>query len=388
MRRSTFLVAGATILGALIFCSEVNATELSVWQYLYPGAKTIVGIDWQRAKASATGKAISRQLAQGGGIKSSGSGMEVLELIERVLISTNGLPSVHGRMPQAVIAMQGRLSRGTLQKLAPKGTAIQKFKGADLFVPLNSGANDPLVALIGDQIALMGDRESLALVLDGQGAGEAEAELVGRAMQLAAENEVFVISRGALADVAGPAVEGSPGLKQLQDIEAIDLAISLAKGLGLKGVITSKDPASAQSLAMVTQLFATMAASDPKQADTEFGKIARSLKVSTEGKTVHFSLDVPLAQLERGVMQARASARQFGTKTLESLIGVNPQPGSIPGLRSASSPQLAQAPAQTAGQHAPHRARAPEAPVKRTIKIVGLESGDKEISYQQAGVQR
>lgn len=77
-------------------------------------------------------------------------------------------------------------------------------------------------------------------------------------------------------------------MKQLQDIEAIDLAISLAKGLGLKGVITSKDPASAQSLAMVTQLFATMAASDPKQADTEFGKIARSLKVSTEGKTVHF----------------------------------------------------------------------------------------------------
>lgn len=388
MRRSTILAAGATILGALIFCPEVNAGEPSLWQYLHPGTKTIVGIDWQRAKASGTGKMISRQLAQSGGIKSTANGMEVLELVDRVLISTSGRPSTPGQMPQAVIAIQGKLNRETLQKLAPKGTAIQKFKGADLFVPLNSKADDPLVALVSEQFALMGDRESLALVLDGQGTGSAEAELVGRAMQLAADCEVFVVSRESLAEAAGPSAEGTPAMKQLQDIEAVDLGISLAKGLGLKGAIVSKDPASAQSLAMMTQLFTTMAASDPKQANSELGRIARGLKVSTEGKTVQLSLDIPLAQLERGVVQLRASAKEFGTKTLESLVGVSPKPGSIPGLRPAASPQLAQASVQQGQQEAPVRPKGPEPPVKRTIKIVGLDAGDKEISYQSTGTQR
>jgi hypothetical protein len=387
MRRSTILAAGATILGALIFCPEVNATEPSVWQYLYPGTKTIVGIDWQRAKGSPTGKMIARHLAQSGDFKAAAQGTEILELIDRVLISTSGRPVADGqRVPPAVIAIQGRLSREVLLKVAPKGTAVQKFKGADLFVPFNSKADEPLVALINEQFAVMGDRESLALVLDGQ--GSVEQELMARALQMASECEIFIVSRESFADAAGASPEGPQGMKQLQDIEAVDLGISLAKGLGLKGAITSKDPASAQSLAMMAQLFTTMAASDPKQANSELGKIARSLKVSTEGKTVHLSLDIPVAQLERGVVQMKASAKEFGAKTLESLVGVSPKPGSIPGLRPAASPQLAQASAPQVTGQPPVRPQQPAQPVKRTIKIVGLDSGDKEITYQSAGAQR
>lgn len=387
MRRSTILAAGATILGALIFCPEVNAAEPSVWQYLYPGTKTIVGIDWQRAKGSSAGKMIARHLTESGDFRSAAKGTEILELIDRVLISTSGRPVADGqKAPPAVIAIQGRLSRETLLKIAPKGTAIQKFKGADLFVPLNSKADEPLVALINEQFAVMGDRESLALVLDGQ--GSIEQELLARAMQMAGECEIFVVSRESLAEAAGASGEGAPGIKQLQEIEAVDLGISLARGLGLKGAIASRDPASAQSLAMMAQLFATMASSDPKQAKSELGKIARSLKVSTEGKTVHLSLDIPSAQLERGVVQMKASAKEFGTKTLESLVGVSPKPGSIPGLRPVASPQLAQAPAPQIAQQPPARPQQPAQPVKRTIKIAGLDSGDKEITYQSTSVQR
>lgn len=378
MRRSTILTLLATALAVLLFCPEVNASEESIWRYLYPGTKSILGVDIQRAKNSPTGKMLARQWSQAGGFKLTGNDLDILDSIDRVLISSNGLPLRPGQKPPFVIAIQGRLDRAVIQKMAPKGTAIQKFKGTDLFVPFNSRADDPLLALIDAQFALLGDRESLALVLDSQGASSADPEVTARAMQFASECEIFVVSRESLAGASG--AEGAekaavPGLKQLEEIQSMDLGISLSQGLGLKGIITAKDPASAQGMAMMAQLFSTMVLNDPKQANSEFARIVRSLKVSTEGPVVNISIDVPLAQLEKGVMQFRASMKDAGQKSLESLIGVKPAPGAIPGLRPAASPQLAQA-----AQEPPPPPR-PAVPVKRTIKIVGLDSGDKEVSY-------
>ncbi len=385
MRRSTILTLLATALAMLLFCPEVNASEETIWRYLYPGTKSIVGIDIDRARNSPTGKMLARQWSQAGGFKMTGNNLDILDQIDRILISSNGLPMRSGQKPPGVIAIQGRLDRAQIQKLAPKGTAVQKFKGTDLFVPFNSKADDPLLALIDSQFALVGDRESLALVLDSHGSSSADAEVLGRAMQFAAECEIFVVSRESLVGAAGSdgAEAGAvPGFKQLEDIQSVDLGVSLAKGLGLKGIVTAKDPASAQSMAMMAQFLSTMVLNDPKQANSEMGKIVRSLKVSTEGPTVNISIDVPLAQLEKGVAQFRASMKEAGQKSLESLIGVKPAPGSIPGLRPTASPELAQAAPEP---QAPPR---PAVPVKRTIKIVGLDAGDKEINYSSTSPNR
>jgi len=389
MRRSTILAAAFTALSALVFCPEVhvasvNAAEPNLWQYLYPGTKTVIGVDWQRARSSPTGKMIARQLSQSSDLKVGGKGMEILDQIDRLLISTSGRQALPGEMPPVVVAMQGRLTKELIQKLAPKGTAVEKFKGADLFVPLNAKVDEPLLALVNEQFAVMGDRQTIAVILDAQGASPADQETLAKAMQMAAECEIFVVSRESLSDAAGGAAEGPAAMKQLQDIQSVDLGITLAKGLGLRGAITSKDPASAPGLAMMAQLFATMASSDQKQPNSEMSKIARSLNVKTEGSTVHLSLDIPLAQLEKGVVQMRASAKDIGSKSLESFIGLKPQPGAIPGLRPAVSPEIAAA--EVAKASAPPRPPAPPAaPVKKTIRIVGLDSGDKEINYKSGG---
>lgn len=375
MRRSTLFALLAVALAALMFCPTVNAADETVWRYLYPGTKSIIGIDFQRAKASPVWKMLGRQWSQAGGFKLTGSDTEILDRIDRVLISSNGMPIREAAKPPVVIAIQGRMDRALIQKLAPKGTALQKFKGVDLFVPFDSRDDDPLLALINEQFALIGDRASLGLVLDSQGSAAADPEVLGRAAQLASECEIFVVSRESLAEAAAADSEAIPAIKQLEDIQSIDLGLSLSQGLGLKSVLTTKDPSSAQSIAMMAQLFTTMATSDPKQGNSELAKIARGLKVSSEGASVSISIDVPMAQLEKGVAQFRASMQEAGRKSLESLIGVKPAPGSIPGLRPAASPQLAQA---APAVQPPAR---PAVPVKRTIRIVGLDSGEKEINY-------
>ena len=386
MRRSTILAAAATALLALVFCPEVHATEPSLWQYIYPGTKTIIGVDWLRAKTSPTGKMIARQMSQAGSSKSSFKGMEILDQVDRLLISTSGRQTKPGEMPPVVVAIQGRLTKETLQKLAPKGTAVEKFKGADLFVPLNAKADEPLLALVNEQFAVMGDRETIALVLDAQGDASASSETLAKAMQMAAECEIFIVSRESLSDASGGAADGVPAMKQFQDIQSVDLGITLAKGLGLRGAVTSKDPASAQGLAMMAQLFATMAASDQKSANSEMTRIARNLSVKTEANTVLLSLDIPLAQLEKGVVQMRASAKDMSTKSLESFMGLKPKPGAIPGLRPTASPEIASAAVAAPPSSAPVRTPAPPVePVRKTIKIVGLDSGDKEINYKSGG---
>lgn len=79
-------------------------------------------------------------------------------------------------------------------------------------------------------------------------------------------------------------------------------------------------------------------------------------------------------------MQVRSGVEQVSRKSLESLVGVGSQPGTIPGLRPSVS-----ATGQTVSSVPRIYPPRPSQPVKRTIRIVGLEEGDKEISYTSPG---
>ena len=122
-----------------------------------------------------------------------------------------------------VIAVEGRLDRAALKKSLPPGTAMERFKGIDLYVPPKSKVGEMLMAVLSDKQALFGDRNSIALVLEGQ-TGLGDALLAQRAAEMASRCEIWLVA----AALGKPGAEGAGGaMKQLEDIESMDLGVTL-----------------------------------------------------------------------------------------------------------------------------------------------------------------
>jgi len=152
--------------------------------------------------------------------------------------------------------------------------------------------------------------------------------------------------------------------------------------LGVRANVIMKSEDAAKGMAMLAQLVTSMATQDTKQPP-ELTNMIRSLKVTTEGTAVRASVDIPLAQLERGVLQAKSSAEGMGKKTLESFLGISPSGQMPPGLRPAVK-GVRDVAVQGQMVTTPPKAE-PEPPRTRTIRIVGSEGGEKEITYTTGG---
>ncbi len=369
MRASQVFSLAATALAALVFCPAVRSeppvapAPVSLWPYAHPDTPFLAGLDWQRAKNSPTGRMLVRQLTgKGQPFPWSGPAMAILDQVDRVLVSSTGRQAEPpGQPPPMVVAVEGRVDRGLIRKLMPGGTAVERFKGVDLFVPPKGQDTDLMLALVSDRVALIGDRESLARILEAP-TGAGEKALAARAGQLAAQCEMWLVSAVPPGQAAGNVL---PGMKQWDDIESMDLGLSLAQGLGFRANLRAKTEDSAKGLAALAQLVVSMAAQSPQQSP-EITAMMKNVSVKTEGQAVRIAIDVPLAQLEKGVLSVKTTTAEAGKRSLESYLGIGP-------FRAASV--AAQAPAA-----APVAVIKPP-PEKRTIRISGLEEGSKEIVY-------
>jgi len=331
-------------------------TPVELWRYTHPETQVLVGVDWGKARTSATGKMLARKLAGTGALKAAPVPLDLSDKIERVLISTSGAVTAADAQPPVVVAVEGRFDRVSLKKTMPAGTASERFQGVELYVPPKSKAGEMLLAVVSEQVLLLGDRASLGRVLASKGY---DGPLKARAAQLAGQCEIWAVA------------EGGMNVKQLDEVKGIDFGLTLQKGLGLNLRMVTESEEAAKKLGALGQLVSGMVAQDAKQ-NPEISAVMKSLSVKTEGATLQMSLDVPLATLERGVTEMASSFRSTGPPTLESLLGMRPQGGLPPGLRPVARP---------AGVVVSTAPVTPAVPQKRTIRIQGGEDGPKEITY-------
>lgn len=369
------------ISGVLALSSQVRAAQppgaAGIWRLAHPDARFVLGVDWARAKASPAGRTIARQFAGAQAqLKQSGFALNAFQSLDRILISGREDLAGGGAGPSFVIALEGTIDRATVKRGLPPGTALEKFKGVDLYVPPGSKPGEPLLAILSGQCALIGDRESLALILSGQG-GLADAGLYGRAARMAVQSEIWLVASGPFSK---PEAAGRPPVKPFDDIQSVDLGVSLQDGVGVRATLVSNSEQGAKGLATFLQLIASMAAQNqPAGSGAELASLMKNLHVDSEGAAVRIRMNVSQAQFERSLAQATTTAGDMSKRTLESFLGLQPSgqlpPGFKPAVRSSGQPYAA------AAQGVPARPAAPERPATRTIRITGAEGGPKEITY-------
>lgn len=335
------------------------------WQLVHPRARWILGIDWARARNSAAAQTLSRQFSGARSkLEASGLGLGAMVSVDRIVASGVSLESGGNYSPeQLVVALEGRVDRVRLKKELPSGTAVEKFRGADLYVPPKAREGEPLVAVVRDSLMLIGDRESLGLILAGDG-GPSDPDLFGRAARLAGEGELWLVVSGGGQPLTASAVAGSP----LADLRGMELCVSVRDRLRIEASMEAATPEAAQNLSGLLQLAAAMGGGNPASA------WLRQMQAGLKGNTLHVSLEIPASELERGLEAARGAMQQAGRRALESwLASTQGEPRGAPEVAVRAKASLIDA---NAALPAP-----PPQPKVRTIRITGADSGPVEIQY-------
>jgi len=393
MRTKSFILCFQA--GLLLQAAGIDTPAL--WNYAHPEARVLVGIDFQKARVSPAGKLMMRQVSTQ---LPKNPNADLLDAVDRVLVSAP-VPPTGGLTEDSpfLIAIQGKLPPLRVKKMMAQGTGIERFRGADLYVPPKSAKSEVVLAMVNESLWLMGDRPSVEQVLEAvqtNGSSRPAPDLVERASAMAAVNEFWVVAMPPReAIVAATKASGPnpgvamPGMKFLEDIENMDLGVSLQRGLGLNLGLGMRTEESARMLSGMAQMGAGMAVQEVAKTNPELAGILRSLRFVPEKNLVRMRLDVSVAQLQRGMSSMAASMAKSGPKSIEDFLGM--RPGGRPSLGGFSPPPQTPPVAQSWPAAAPSAPPAPPpkpvVPEKRTIRIVGLEDGTREVSYMSGGKQ-
>lgn len=341
------------------------------WRLVHPKACWILGVDWARARNSSGVQILKRQFTDAQSkLRSSGLGLGAVVTLDRLIASGISMEADGNDAPKGVVvAIEGKLDRAKLRKELPPGTAVEKFKGADLYVPPKADPREPLLAVVSDRLMMLGDRESLGLILSGQG-GARDPDLFGNAARLAGSAEIWLVAAAPQREQAGAGRQPDP----LRQIQRMEMSVHLQQGLRVAARVAAASRQSAENLAGMVHLAGAMSGGGAA------GEWLRRLRVELAGQELALTLDVPANELERGIEEAKRTVQQAGERALATLLGggAGVTPGDVrPAVRGAA--------AAGARGLAAAAASAPSEPTVRTIRIVGAEDGPKEIRYTAAG---
>jgi hypothetical protein len=331
-------------------------SDAALWRFVYPNAKALISINWQRIRQSPAGAMIRDQWLNGGPIAAL-PGIELLDEIDRVVISspgnetTTGTAVVPAQAPM-LIAVGGHFDAVRVRQLFMRlGGKAQAYNSYQVYRPQGQEAKDMAYVLFDAGTILFGDAPSVFAALDRNQFAPPAAEpgsIAARGAELDRGYELSLVittpdimSNDRLAGL----FHGGDWAPDAQDFEA---GVNLRSGLTADVTVRFASEAAAKRVVAEMTRLSAIAAKD--KAEPQMRDIARKLKFNSDGPAAKISLRLTSQDLEKS---ARAFAAAHQAPVALASAGSVPAPG---------SPQPA------TGKPA-------------VIRIEGLDDGPREIPY-------
>ncbi len=326
----------ARFLFPVLIAASLGWCQLSTpaaWRFAPAAPSFLLGVDWRQASQSAIAP-----LA--GAAVSEAAGLGFVEELNSLLVTAE--PKA-GKGRFLAIAT-GRFDLAAMRRMAAAEKAVlTRTRGVEIFT-----AQDMAAAILEGRICLVGDKASVtAAIFRGAGLNPRDGDLWRRAIEYSTHYPLWIAS-DASADLRSA---GSNGASPFAGVRTIDGGIALQRGLE---AVFDLGLASAEEAA-------ALAASLQAAANPAFGRIG----VQAQGTKVRVEAVVEMAQLETSLktMLAAGASRKGGLSDW-LITGTSAAPPATPTLTAAVTPPTPPAP-----------------PRRRTIRIVGLEEGTREIPY-------
>jgi hypothetical protein len=332
-------------------------SDPALWRFVYPNAKALISINWQRIRQSPAGAMIRDQWLNAGPIAAI-PGIELLDDIDRVVISSPGNeaiqdpstgPAVVPAQTPMLVAVGGHFDAVRVRRLFKRlGGKAQAYNSYQVYRPQGQDAKDMAYVLFDAGTILFGDAPSVFAALDRNQFAPPAAEpgsIVARGAELDRAYELSLV-------ITTPDIMSNDRLADLfhagdwaPDAQGFEAGVNLRSGLTADVTVRfASEAAAKQVVAEMTRLSA-IAAKD--KAEPQMRDIARKLKFNSDGPAAKISLRLTQPELEK-------SARAFAV-THQAPVAAE---------KVASPAPVAQAPVKPG-----------------VIRIEGLDDGPREIPF-------
>lgn len=294
------------------FAAILPAQDDPLWQYVHPKAQALIGVEWKRVASSEVGQMIRTQFAKSTTTLSF-PGAELLDGIDRIFISSPGGPRKPAKSDTpAVLAIAGRFKLEAVRNAMAKGSTTARYHGTEILTPPRPASGENMeLALLSNELILLGDHPSLRAVLDGPRAAPAGA-LFTRATAMAADNDIWAVLAISPEAVAGDTI---PQAKAFKDVRGLDLGVSFRQGFALSLNLQAASP---QKATEVTQAISGLIAlaSMHSQDQAQMQDLARKLHIEAKGTAVTLAMSMTTDEVRQGLKSAAPTiAAVTATKT-------------------------------------------------------------------------
>jgi len=344
--------------------SASGQSDPAPWRFVHPNAKALISINWQRIRQSPAG-AMIRDRWLNAGLAAAIPGIELLEQVDRVVISSPGNEAiqeteagtdVEPAPAPMLIAVFGHFDPAKVRALfARRGAKPQTYNSFQVYRPQSAEAKDMAYVQFDAGTILFGDAPSLFAALDrNQFAASAPApgSIIARGAEMDAKYELWMV-------ITSPDIMSNDRLAGLfrggewaSDAQAFEAGVHLRSGL--MADVTVRFASEAAAKRVVTEMTRLTAIAAKDKSEPQMEGIARKLRFSSDGSAAKISLRLTPQELEKSAQAVMAAQRAAALE----------------------------APAQ-AVSHAPiTSAPAASAPIRPgVIRIEGLDDGPREIPF-------
>ncbi len=253
------------------------------WRYVHPEARSLFGVDLQKAKASPLGQRVEQEVTRMGLQQmASGQGLDFVSQVEQVLISSPGgfeeASKGRGEVP-VVFAMAGKFDVRKLRKqFVELGARRSLYKGVEMFQPKGK-KTDMNAAVVNGSILLLGDPKGIRRAVDHHALAApdaAQSKLFERAAALSQLHDIWWVSE------ISPAALGAAGMPQaemFQSVRGFEGGISLHDGLAVALNLRADDSESAKRMGAALQALVQLAIASAPADQPEAAEFLKRLRI-------------------------------------------------------------------------------------------------------------
>jgi hypothetical protein len=329
----------------------IAQTDSSLWRFVHPKAKAVIGINWGRIQQTSAGELMRERM---GNFALPLPGLQFLKDIDRVIISSTGNPNPDQQTDAPIlIAVRGHFNLAEVRKaLIDHGAKRQMYGEFQVYRPQEKGGKDLAIVPLDAQTLLIGDAGSIFSSLEHNGYSVAEGSpAITRATALDSAFDFWAVVTSPQAVASQRLMGLFTGEELGEKARGFEAGISFRDGMAMNLNIETQSEDVAKKLSATISKMVNLSAKD-KPTNPGLADLERKLKVGVEKNAVTITLRMNKEELAK----AAEKFDQFRREKQKQLVEAKP----------AEKVTIPAAP-----------------PPKMVIRIDGLESGTREIPYKQ-----
>lgn len=311
---------GSAVAVALLITSTAFGADPALLALVSPDAKVVGGLNVDRAAASPFGQFLLSQIKEEDASFQkfvSSTGFDPRRDLREVVVA--GTTMAAGQRGHGLVVARGAFNAAQIFAAAKaEGATVSTYKGVEL---VKHREDNACFAIIDGAIAIAGNEILVKQAIDQRGGRvPLDAKIANKINDVSARFDAWVVSSAPVASFASAAPNAQAGAAMnsnaMQSIEQTSGGVRFGNIVQFSGEAITRSDKDALALVDVIRFIAGMMQmqreKNPEAA--KFANLLDTMEVKAAASTVHLSLSIPQADLEKFMQPRKKAARRAAVR--------------------------------------------------------------------------